>query len=226
MKVIMVGGGRTGFGLAKRLLSTDHEPVIIEKDKDRAAELSKNLDALIITGSGTNIQILKKAGVNKSDAISILTPNDETNLMITKLAKTLGCERVIARVNESKHVEMFEDVGADVAISTIESTIGLFEKAITGPEFYGLLSLGGDKAEVIEVTVSKNSKAVGRAIKDLEMPDLCRIAMITRNEKLIPTNEETVIMEDDKVILVGDKKEITSIGKLLRGKMKDLKIPP
>lgn len=218
MRVILIGGGRTGFNLAKRLLSTGNEPIIIEEDEDRANELSKKLDTLIISGSGTELNILKKAEVKKADALAALTPNDETNLMVAKLAKELGSPQIIARVNETKHIEMFEDIGADATISSIMPTVGLLEKAITGSELYGLLSLGGDKAEVIEVTVSKESKVVGKPIEELDLPDLCTIAMITRDNELINPKENPKLEEEDRVMLAGDEEDIKYMGALLRGK--------
>lgn len=218
MRVILIGGGRTGFNLAKRLLSTGNEPIIIEEDEDRANELSKKLDTLIISGSGTELNILKKAEVKKADALAALTPNDETNLMVAKLAKELGSPQIIARVNETKHIEMFEDIGADATISSIMPTVGLLEKAITGSELYGLLSLGGDEAEVIEVTVSKESKVVGKPIEELDLPDLCTIAMITRDNELINPKENPKLEEEDRVMLAGDEEDIKYMGALLRGK--------
>lgn len=222
MKVVIVGGGRTGFNLGRRLIANAHEVAIVEKDEERANELSKELDALVINDSGTNLQILEKAGIEKADALAALTPNDETNLMISKLAKKFDISRVVARVNETKHAEMFEDVGADATISSVTSTVGLFEKAITGPEIYGLLSLGGKKADVIEITISEDSMVVGKPIKELDLPELCTIAMITRDGDLAPPRGNTVLKEDDRVILAGDPKEITSVGKLLRGKTDEI----
>lgn len=221
MRVVLVGGGRTGFNLAKRLLSTGHDPIIIEKDEDRANELNKKLDALIIAGSGTEINILKKADVEEADALAALTPNDETNLMITKLAKELGSPQIIARVNETKHEEMFENIGADVTISSIMPTVGLLEKAITGPEPYSLLSLGGNKAEAVEVTISENSEVAGKPVKEIDLPNLCTIAMITREDELINPKENPSLKENDRVILVGDEENIKSMGKTLQGKTSD-----
>ncbi len=217
MKVIIVGGGRTGYNLAKRLMRTGHEPIIIEKDEDRAYELSTELDALVIHGSGSDVDVLKNAGIEKADALAALTSNDETNLMVSNLAKNFKISRVVARANETKHADMFEDVGADVTISSITSTVGLFEKAITGPEVYGMLSLGGKAADVIEVTVARDSEAVGKSIEELDLPDLCTIAMITRNGDLIPPRGDTVLEGGDRVILAGDPEDIVPVGKLIQG---------
>ncbi|KXB07607.1 hypothetical protein AKJ51_00965 [candidate division MSBL1 archaeon SCGC-AAA382A20] len=138
--------------------------------------------------------------------------------MACKFADDLGIPRVVTRVNNPGHATMFEEIGADVAISYITATVGLYEKAILGPEVFGLLSMGGEKADVVEVTVGGESEVVGKPIKDLDLPELCTIAIITRDDELIPPRGETEIEEEDRVILAGDPEEVFSASKLFRGK--------
>lgn len=218
MYIIIIGGGRTGYKLAKRLSKRNHELVIVESDKDRSQELAEDLDALIIRGSGSDLDVLKDAGADKADGMVALASTDEVNFMACKLAKELGVPRVITRVNEDKHASMFEDLGVDAAISFVSAAVTLFEKAILGPEMYGLLGMRGGAAEVVEVTLSDESKAVGKTIRELELPSLCTVAMITRSEELIPPRGDTEFAEDDKVVLVGETDDVMSVAKLFRGK--------
>ncbi|KXA89027.1 hypothetical protein AKJ61_03740, partial [candidate division MSBL1 archaeon SCGC-AAA259B11] len=154
--------------------------------------------------------------VENADALVALTPNDESNLMVCKLAKDLNVPRVVTRVNKSEHAKMFDDVGADVAISSITAAVGLFEKATTGPELYGLLSLGGDKADVVEVTVGEDSEAEGKTVEELNLSELCTIATITRKGGLIPARGGTVLKKNDRVILAGKSEEVSSATRLFR----------
>ncbi|KXA96094.1 hypothetical protein AKJ37_06050 [candidate division MSBL1 archaeon SCGC-AAA259I09] len=216
MRVVIVGGERAGSSLAERLVKTGHEVSIIEVDEERAYKLTSELDALVVHGNGTNIDVLKDAGVENADALVALTPNDESNLMVCKLAKDLNVPRVVTRVNKSEHAKMFDDVGADVAISSITAAVGLFEKATTGPELYGLLSLGGDKADVVEVTVGEDSEAEGKTVEELNLSELCTIATITRKGGLIPARGGTVLKKNDRVILAGKSEEVSSATRLFR----------
>ncbi len=218
MYVIIVGGGRTGYLLADRLLKRNHEPVLIEVDKERAEELAANLDCLIIQGSGTDLDVLKDAGAEKADAMVAVAAADEVNFMSSKLAKELGVPRVVARINDDKHASMFEDLGVDAAVSIVSAAVALFEKAVTGPGMYGLIGASGGEAEVVEVTISNESGVIGKPIKELDLPDLCTIAMITREEKLIPPRGNTDLQEGDQVILVGKSDDVMSVAKSFRGK--------
>ncbi len=214
MKVIIVGGGRTGRRLAKRLLRTGHEITIIEQDEETAQSLASDLDVLVIKGSGSNSEVLKDADAQNADVLAAVTGTDEINFMACKLARESGVDRVITRVNDIEHAEMFEDVGADVTISPVDATIGLFERAITGPGIYGMLSLGGSNSDVVEVSVARDSEAIGKTINELDLPELCTIAIINRGDELISPRGETEFQEDDRVIIAGKPNDVIDAAEL------------
>lgn len=137
--------------------------------------------------------------------------------MACKLANDLDIPRIITRVNKSEHAKMFEEVGADVAIGYITATAGLYEKAVTGPEIFGLLSMGGKKANVVEVSIDEESKVVGKAIEELDLPELCTIAIITREGEPIPPRGETTLEAEDRVILAGRAEDVQSVSRMFRG---------
>jgi trk system potassium uptake protein TrkA len=217
MYIVIVGGGRIGSKLAERLNERGHNVVIVEKDEKRAHELAAELDVLVIHGSGAELDVLKDAGIEKADVLIALTEADEVNLMACELAKKLGVPKVVARVNDDEHARMFEEMGVDIAISLASAAVMLFEKAVTGTGVYGLLGIGGGKGEVVEVTVGPKSKAVGKALKDLNVRG-CTFAMISRGDELIPPKGDTVIEVGDLVTVVGKPKDVLKVSKLLRGK--------
>lgn len=218
MYVVVVGGGQTGSNLAKRLSDRGNNVVIVEKEERRAHELAAELDVLVIHGSGADIDALKDAGVDKTDVLVAVAEADEVNLMACELAKKMGVPRVISRVNDEKHARMFEELGVDVAISLNSAAVVLFEKAVSGPGMYGLLGIGGGRGEVVEVMVGEDSKAVGKKIKDVNIPESCAIAMISRGEALIPARGATEIKADDLATIVGKPDDVMKVAKLLRGK--------
>lgn len=216
--IIIVGGGRTGFQLAERLIKRGHEAVIVEADERRAHKLAAELDTLVIHGSGTDLDVLKDAGSEKADVLVAVAQADEVNFMACKLAKELGIPRVVSRINEEKHASMFEDLGVDAAISFVSAAVTLYEKAATGPGMYGLLGVGGGKGEVVEVTVGENSGVIGETIRELDIPETCSLAMITRGDQLIPARGDTEINSNDRIIIVGKYEDVIEIARLLRGK--------
>lgn len=217
MKVVLVGGGRTGLNVTKRLLKLNHEVTIVEIDEDRAQKLSQEVDANIIQGNGSDQKTLEKAGAKEADSIAILTADDDANLLSCKIAKKMEIPQIVVRANNKEYLSFFEDLGADVIISSISETIGLVEKAITGPDLYGIIGVGGGIADVIEVTVKEGSDAVGKKIQDLKLPELCSISIIIRGEELVPARGKTEFEVDDRVIVAGKAEDVVKVGRMLRG---------
>lgn len=216
MNVTIVGGGRTGVALVKRLLKTEHRPTVVEIDEERANYLASELDALVIHGNGADIDVLKEARVERADVLAALTANDEVNLMVCKIAKDMAVPRIVSRISRSEYSQIFEDLGVDVTISSIGAITKLFEKAISRPRIYGLMGHDESKADVIEVSVKENSKAEGKSIQKINLPDLCTISLVIREGKLIPPRGNTVFRKGDRIILAGKSEDVISTSKIFR----------
>ena len=216
--VVIVGGGQTGSKLAERLIDLGDNVVVVEKEEKRAHELAAELDALVIHGSGTDIDVLKDADVEKADVLFALTPADEVNLMACEVAKRMGVKRVIARVNDEGNAKMFEELGVSAAISLPSAAVMLFEKVAKGPGVHSLLEIGRGKGEVVELMVGTNSKAVGRALGKLKLPRDCVLATVTRGDELIIPHGDTVLQAGDLVTLVGKSDAVMKCSKYLHGK--------
>src|SRR3989338_3007995 len=100
MYIIVVGAGKVGYFLAKRLCQSKHTISIIEKDKNICEEIAKELEALVINGDGCDPRILEEAGIERADVLAAVTGEDEDNLIICQLAKErFSVQRTVARVN-------------------------------------------------------------------------------------------------------------------------------
>lgn len=218
MYVVIVGAGRTGAKLAKKLNDRGHNVAIVEKDEKTAHQLAAELDVLVIHGSGAEIDVLKDAGIEKANALVALTQADEVNLMACEIAKKLGVPKVIAKVNDEEHARMFEELGIDIAISTHSAVVMLFEKAVTGATgVYGVLGIGGGKGEVVEIKVGPSSKAVGKTVREMDIPKDTVLAMITRDDELISPRGETEIQAGDLVTVAGKPSSVLKFSRYLRG---------
>ena len=67
MNIVIMGGGKVGESLARRILEGRHEVRVIESDRARSLQLANSLDVEIICGDGTNIDMLENAGVRDAD---------------------------------------------------------------------------------------------------------------------------------------------------------------
>jgi len=122
MYIIIVGGGKLGYYLAKTLAPEKHQLVLIEEDlnlcKKIVDELS-NLGVQVIHGDGTDINYLKDASIERADILIAVTGFDENNLVACQLAKNyFDVQRTIARVNNPKNINVFKQLGVDSVVSS------------------------------------------------------------------------------------------------------------
>ena len=129
--VIIVGGGMLGTVLATMLLTKGHGVKLIEMDREELLRLQRDLTGkLVVAGDGTDPDVLEASGIRAADIVAATTGEDETNLVVTSLARfAFNVKRTAARVNNPKNAWMFTPVmGVDVAISQADTMAGLILK--------------------------------------------------------------------------------------------------
>jgi len=141
--VLVVGGGKVGYYLAKELLDSGHEVALMEKDPDRARQIADEIGSIVIAHDGCEGKYLGEAGANRADAIAAVTGDDEDNLVICQMAKHhFDVPRTIARVNNPKNEALFRHLGVDELISPTRMILGSIEQDIPVHELLHLAALG------------------------------------------------------------------------------------
>jgi trk system potassium uptake protein len=202
--IIVVGGGKVGYYLAKELLEAGHELVILEKNAGRARQISDELGSIVLNRDGCEGKYLAEAGANRAAIIAAVTGDDEDNLVICQMAKHhFDVPRTIARVNNPKNEILFRHLGVDEIISPTRMILGSIEQDIPVHELLHLAALGEDELEIIEAHLQAGSPAVGRSPKDLDMPPGCSLFAVVRDGQATPLRPDTILREGDKVIAIG-----------------------
>ncbi|RLF14573.1 MAG: TrkA family potassium uptake protein, partial [Thermoprotei archaeon] len=157
MRIVVVGAGKIGSNLAKMLIERGNEVIIIDYDEERCSKLSAEVDALIIKGDATKLETLRDAEVDKADVFIAVTDRDEVNVLSCLIAKQMGSTRTIARVGDSRLIEVVEALGVERAICPELVTARLLSDLVTGR--YGvselLTSEGGFK--LLDIILSASS---------------------------------------------------------------------
>jgi trk system potassium uptake protein len=204
MFVLVVGGGKVGYYLTKELIENGHEVVLMEKDRVRADQIADEIGSVVVPHDGCEGKYLAEAGANRADIVAAVTGDDEDNLVICQMAKHhFDVGRSIARVNNPKNESLFKHLGVDEIISPTRMVLGSIEQDIPVHELLHLAALGGGELELIEAHLQAGSPAVGRATKDLEIPDGCSLFAYIRDGVANPLRPDTVLNEGDKVIAIG-----------------------
>jgi len=200
MYIIVGGGGDVGYYLTKTLLSQGHEVLLLEKSPSRVATLSEELGPAIIRGDACEARTLDEVGANRADVVIAVTGDDEDNLVICQVAKKrYKVGRTIARLNNPKHSEIFQKLGIDITVSPTKAILSLIEAELPSSRFVPLMTLKNAGIEIIEVRVPAESPAVGRMLRDLNLPRSGNLALIIRNGQFITPTAETIIYPNDDV---------------------------
>jgi len=202
--VLVIGGGKVGYYLTKELIGSGHEVVLMEKDRERANQIADEIGSIVIAHDGCEGKYLAEAGANRADIVAAVTGDDEDNLVICQMAKHhFDVPRTIARVNNPKNEELFKHLGVDELISPTRMILGSIEQDIPVHELLHLAALGEGELELIEAHLQAGSPAIGRAPKDLSMPQGCSLFAVIRDGVATPLRSDTILNEGDKVIAIG-----------------------
>jgi trk system potassium uptake protein TrkA len=204
MFVLVVGGGKVGYYLAKELIESGHEVALMEKDHRRATEIADEIGSIVIAHDGCEGKYLAEAGCNRADVVAAVTGDDEDNLVICQMAKHhFDVPRTIARVNNPKNEALFRHLGVDELISPTRMILGSIEQDIPVHELLHLAALGVGELEIIEAHLQPGSPAVGKLATDVAVPQGCSLFGVIRNGMPTPLRSDTVLAEGDKVIAIG-----------------------
>ena len=217
-RVLLAGGGNIGAALAKRL-ERDYHVKLIELDPVRAERIAEEVDTtIVLVGDCANEDLLREEGIDETNVYCALTNDDESNILSSMLAKRMGAEKVITLINRPAYVDLVESDRIDVAVSPQQITIGALLTVIRKGHMVRVHSLRKGAAEAIEVVAHGDrgqSRVVGRAIEELELPAKTNIGAIVRGDKVLIAHHDVVIETDDHVILfVADRREIAIVERL------------
>ena len=203
-KIIIIGGGNIGFNLAKDL-ELSHSEIsvcIIENNVNRAKYIADQLNnTLILNGDGLDQNILDEANIKDSDMMLALTNDDETNIIISAVARKNNCESLIL-VNNSEYNRLKDVLGISKVVDPRKITVSKILKHIHKGRIESVYSVGNNQAELIHAQVLKTSKLLNKNIKDADLPAGMKIGLIKKSDNIIIPDKNTLIEENDEVLFL------------------------
>ena len=218
-KVMIIGGGKTGYYLAGKLAEFGIAVKIIEKSKERCYYLSTHLDdVMVLHGDATDTSLLEEENLDEMDAFVAATGFDEENLLLALIAKQRGVEDVISKVSHQSYKDLIEKMGIDMALNPLDIVASTILRYIQcSKKIIASLLIQG-QAEIMEIIASNDMKLANVPIKDVDLPDGVLIAAIHRGQQVIIPNGDTRILEDDKVTIFCLLTDIGELEKLFTAK--------
>lgn len=217
-RIMIVGGGNIGAGLAKQL-EKNHRVKLIERNAKRAQALSQQLvKATVFCGDGADHELLSEEHIDQTDLFIAVTNDDEANIMSSMLAKRMGAKKVMVLIQRSVYADLMEDTNIDITISPQQITISALLSHVRRGDISNVYSLRRGAAEAIEAIAhgdAMTSKVVGRRVMDIKLPPGTTIGAIVRGNDVLIAHDKTEVHSDDHVILfLVDKKYIGDVERL------------
>jgi trk system potassium uptake protein TrkA len=205
MYVVICGGGKVGWNLARELIEKRHEVTLVEQDRRRYLIIEEELEHAVQYGDATELWILERAGIQRADLVIAVTGDDEDNILICQIAKEKYlCERTISRVNNPRNMQHFELLGIQPAVSATDLILRLIEHEVPQYGLVHLLDLPAERLEIIEIEVTPGAPAASKSVKDITLPDGSLIISVLRAGGGFVPKSDTVIEAGDEVLLVLD----------------------
>ncbi len=218
MFVIIVGGGQTGSQLAAQLIQAGHKVRVIE---DRLPILDRLKAELpqdsVIAGDGSSPTVLENAGIEHANVLAAVTGEDETNLVVTTLARfEFNVPRTIARVNNPKNAWLFDrEMGVDVALNQADILAKLILEEMSLGDMMTLLKLRKGEYSIVEEKVHPNSPAAGSRLAEITLPPDCVFVAILRKGQMIIPHGDTVLQPVDEVIALVHTSQLGTLAPIL-----------
>ena len=205
MRVLIIGGGKVGTYLAERLLREKHSVLLIEMREEEKERILLDIpEENLRIGSGTDPDVLEAAGIRKANVVAAVTGSDETNLVVTTLARyEFLTPRIIARINHPKNAWLFtKEMGVDVAINQADLMDDLIAEEMSMGDMMTMHVLRHGKMRLVEEKIAPNALADGKRLSELNLPDQCNIVSVIRDGNLLILKTDPILQTADEVFAI------------------------
>lgn len=225
--VMIVGGSKIAFYLARQLAVQGIHTKIIERDHQRCVELSQSAPySIIIEADGSDEDVLKEEGIHRSDAFICLTGLDEENIILGLMAKELNVSKSIAKVNRLTLNSVIDKMGIDNIVdpkSIIASQIiGYLRGKSNDDEFSSvqtLYKIVNDQVEALEFIVTEKTKYLHQPLAQLHIKKDILIAGISRRDEMIVPKGQDTLEIGDRIIIVTNHSFFRNLNDIFEGQI-------
>ncbi|MCU0814661.1 MAG: Trk system potassium transporter TrkA [Burkholderiaceae bacterium] len=226
MNIIIIGAGRVGESVAESLVSEKNDITVVDTDPLRLHVLQDRIDLRGVPGNGIQPSVLREAGIEDCDMLIACAPQDETNLVVCKIAHDVfNVPTTIARLRSPELIEaqqlLSKESGfaVDEVICPEQSVTAYIRKLIEYPEALQVLEFANGVVSLIAVRAVAGGPLVRHALSEIPqlVPDTAmRIVAIYRGNERLPAEGATRIEPDDEVFVLAATKDIRRVLGALR----------
>lgn len=219
-RVLLVGGGNLGLRLAKALEGMSIHTKLIEKDPNRCRELAEHLDKVVVLqGDGSDQGLLQEENIQDMDVVATLTEDEETNILTSLLAKRMGAQKTVTRINKFSYFPLVSAIGLDHIVSSRLAAINSILQYVRRGKVLSAMALKGEEAEALEAVALETSDIVGKPLQQIPFPKGALVVSIIRGDEVIIPTGDSVIVPQDRIIIFATRQAIPHVEKALMVKL-------
>ncbi len=205
-RVVIAGGGETGFHLARLLEHENYKVTILEADHERGQRLARDLEsASVIECDAAIRENLEEERVGNADVFAACTGDDEDNLMLAVEAKELGAKQVLCVMDRADYANIVDKLGIDLAVSQRDVMAKRVLSFLTEGVVVSRAKLPIGLVNIIELEVDQDAPVCGLSLADAGLPQRCLVVSIMNTDYLrVPTAQDVFQPKDHVVMLVED----------------------
>ena len=215
MMIVIVGGGKVGYYLAKTLAPEKHRLVLLEAEQAQCIKIAGELESLgidLVCGDGTEINTLRDAGIERADMLIAVTGYDQNNLVACQLAREyFGITRTIARVNNPKNIEVFKRLGVESVVSSTAHIAEMIGQEVDWAGINQMLSQKVGDVRMKDIPVGEASPAAGGIVSGLSLPSGTILMTVIHGKEAFIPNGQTRIEAGDHVIALSREENMRAL---------------
>ena len=218
--IMILGGGDIAVELAQRLEKKGITIKLIENDEQRCEAIADKLKkTIVLRGNGTDQELLEEENIKDVDVFIAISEDEQTNILVSLLAKRLGAKKVISLINNLSYTSLVSNIGVDTVVSPHLSAINRILQFIRKGKVLSVASFHEESAEAIEIVALDTSDLVNKPLRDIKFPRGAIIGAVVRDTEIIIPTGDTIILPGDRVIIFTLTSAIASVEKTLMVKM-------
>ncbi|MCF8110231.1 MAG: Trk system potassium transporter TrkA [Desulfobacteraceae bacterium] len=219
-RAMIVGGGRIGARLAGVLEKKGIQIKIIERLPARCSELAAEMKkAVVIHGDGSDQGLLVEENIREMDAVVTLTNDEETNILVSLLARRMGAGKSITKLNKFSYFPLMPTIGIEQVVSPRLSAINTILQHIRRGKVFSVRTLTDEQAEVMEAEALETSDIVGRPLRKSSLPKGSLVIGIIREGQVLIPSGDSVIEPGDRIIIFAKRQVVSKIERILTVKL-------
>ena len=219
MKIVLVGAGRMGQEIARRLAEEGHDITVIDTDTDCLEEISTGVDAMVLYGNGADYTVLTEAGVGEADLLIAVTSDDSVNMLCCLTGKKLGVSNTVARVRTMEYfrqmVFLKDELGLSLVLNPEQAAASEISRILRFPSAAKVESFAKGRAEMVEFTLAPESPLCGLRLVKLrdKYASNLLICAVEHDGRVIIPKGDFVLSAGDVLHVVGPAAEMSAFFK-------------